>query len=454
MNQVPVGRSIAHAYGFLFGRILTIVALSWVAGLFFAGLRFGLFQAGPISQPIGDHLQTVAIHLAGLLGALALVSIIALPLTREALGSHGKWTLAHFTFAAPEFSLFLALVRLYVVLIAVIAIAVLAVVGAGIGVKLALVQWPAIGKSGVPLALVAPVATCVIASLAVLYAGLRLSFFLYPVAAAEEHASLRSAWALGKGNVLRILLVTLAILIPVYVVVFGCEYALLGQSFLDILGSLASGKAHDADALVMLFLAHAGAISAGAAVLMVVMVSLSAGASAAAYRAVKGIEDHAAPASDDSHGHHDHGHEAPAAAHHDDGHGDHGHGDHGHGGHDDHAAQGDGDHGHDDHGHSEHGHDDHGHDAHGHDEHGHDDHGGHAQDDHANDDHGHDNHGHDEHGHGDHAHAAPDDHDGHGHGDAHGEDAHGHAGHGHGGDDHGHGADHHAHAAEKLDHAA
>ena len=422
MNQVPVGRSIAQAYGFLFGRILTVVSLSWVAAVFFGALRETMFALDPMTMPVIAQPLPALLHLATFLAALLLICAVAIPLTREALGDRGDWTLAHFVIGGREVRLFLALIRLYVVLIAVIVLCVLAVIGAAYGAKAALAQWPAAAQSGLPIEAIARGATIAIATIVALYVALRLSFFVYPVAAAEPHASLRRAWELGGGNVLRILAVVLAIAVPVYALVIAGEYALMGQRLFDTVHSFLTTVPRDMQPMHALFAAHAGAISLGAAVLMVVMAALTAGASASAYRRITGMDvdeqasaDAVVAAPHDDHGHAEEVHVAE----------DHGHDEHGHA-EEAHAAE--------DHGHAEHGH---GEEAHAAEDHGHIEHGHgeetHGAEDHGHDDHGHAEHGHEEHGQGDHVqvHAAEDDvahHDdggGHDTPQAHGEEAHG-----------------------------
>ncbi len=427
MKHVPVGRSIAHAYGFLFGGIVTVVSLSWVAAVFFAALRRAMFAMDPVVMPLAAHPQAALVHAAAFVGALLLICAVAVPLTRTALGERPEWTLAHFVIGGRELRLFLALIRLYLILIAVIALCVLGVAGAAMGAKAALAQWPAVAKSGVPVEAVARGVSIAIAVIVALYISLRLSFFVYPVAAAEPHASLRRAWSLGGGNVLRILAVVLAIVVPVYALVIAAEYALMGQTLIDTAHRFLTTLPRDMLPLHALLAAHAGAISAGAAVVMVVMTALSAGASAAAYLRVTGADAEVLAVAEAlaETAHHDHG-EALAgdAAHDDRGHDDHSHD---HDGHDGHGQEAHGHHGgHDDHGHAE--------DAHGAEDHGH----AHP----APEEHGQDDHGHDEHAHRDdaHMHAAEEDVVHHDAPQPHDEDVHG--------DDHGApGEEPHAHAA-------
>ena len=62
-----------------------------------------------------------------------------------------------------------------------------------------------------PWAAAAFVAFVMVAFVAFYYVYLRLWFFLAPVVVAEKHIDLRRGWRLAKGNVLRILVIVLAV---------------------------------------------------------------------------------------------------------------------------------------------------------------------------------------------------------------------------------------------------
>lgn len=286
MNRIPVGRCIARAYGFLFGRILTVISISWVAAVFFASLRLALFRVGPIPHPIIAHWQPALLHFAGVLGGLLLFSAVAIPLTRAALGRRENWALAQFVIGAPEVRLFFAVLRIYVVMIVLVAICVAAVVGAGMGTKAVMAQWPAAAGTGLPVAAIVRDVVIALAVAVTVYVGLRISFLLYAVAAAEPHASLRRVWSLSAGNVLRILAVVVVVFVPVYALVFGAEYALMGPALIEAGRAVFASAKPDVGPITTLFIAHAQSLSIGAGVLFTVLAALGAGGSAAGYLAL------------------------------------------------------------------------------------------------------------------------------------------------------------------------
>lgn len=386
MNKVSVGRSIARAYGFLFGRIFTIAGLSWVGVLFYAALSFVLLQrmgAMPAeavrAAAMAGHPQAALFHLAIALSGLLIVAGIAVSLSRAALGEGGGFKIAHFTIGGRELRYFLAMLRLYVLVIVLAAAGAFAVKYMPAGVEMATVQLPQLAQW--PVLHAAHIAVAALTAVLILFAMLRFGFLLIPVAAVEEHASLARAWSLSGGNTWRILAVMLAVLLPAYALLFAGEYALLGQPLLDAYRGLFAAWPNGRGAVLQFYMGHGGIFAAGAGVKLALVLSLLTGAGAAAYRTLTGADESAMEMS----GMADRGHDMQ-------GHDDRGHDVHGHE-----------EHGHDMHGHDANGHDDHGHDAHGHDDHGHNGHEIHGHEDHGHDAHGHEEHGHDDHGHAHHA---------------------------------------------------
>ncbi|HEX4303108.1 MAG TPA: hypothetical protein VHZ78_09965 [Rhizomicrobium sp.] len=442
MEKVPVGRSISHAYEFLFGRVFQIIGTAWLPALLYAaGTYFWLQNAVSWMAPLSHDQATLTRGIAATAGfaGLALVTraVLGISLTQEALGIRHDIQFAHFVVGPREIRLVFAQIRLmllvlvlYVVTIAVIVLG----IGAAIKYGTKIPHVPMVG--GTSLVVIGAVIAAVLLYVAFVLTVLKLSFLINAVASVERHASIRRGWHLASGSGWRILIVLLSVGLPLAVVAWGAMYFMLGSGLAGV-AHAAPGVAR-MHALLQFYADNAAVIAIIAGIGTVVGSALLAGATAAAYRTVTGHEE-PEPADDDAlvapllapvvvpavvheeeplpavpdHGHEDHGH-----GHHghqeDHGHKDHGHDDsHGHGGHEDHGHK---DHGHgDSHGHREdaHGHDDDesdddesdddGDDSHD-DGHGHDDHGHKSHDDHGHGGHGHDDHGHGDHGH--HTHAA------------------------------------------------
>ena len=432
MSKVPVGASIAHAYGFLFGRFFQIIGTAWVPALMY-GLGYFVFLGAfqPSAQPPNPAVLAVP-ALCAFVFFLVIRSVLGISLTQEALGVRKDLTLAHFVIGPRELRLFFGYLRFYVVFFVVYALVVAVSLGAlFLAGKYGAGLLPKMAAGGKPVAVLAAAALAVVLAAWFVLSMLRLVFLLAPIASAEHRTRLSRAWSLTRGSTLRILVVLIGTFLPAMIAIGVAAYYLIGPAEFGALGqALQHMKPGNPPPLAGFLSRHAPMLSLIVGVSAAINGALLAGASACAYRTVTGhedpeLEDDAAlvapllePAEAHSH------HEEPATDHGHGGHEDHGHGaheDHGHGGHENHGhgheeprgdddpetpAEGRGHDSHDDNGHGHGngghaGHDDHGHGSHG-DDGGHDSHGHHAQVDHGEGGHG--GHGHADHGHADHGH--------------------------------------------------
>jgi hypothetical protein len=431
MTKVPVGRSIAHAYEFLFGRFFQIIGTAWLPALVY-GVGYYLVlehaQAWVNSGDPASLMRMGGLVVLALLAAVLIHAVIAVSLTQEALGVRKDLTLAHFVVGPRELRLFFGLL-LYFLLFAVLYTLVVVVCfglvmaaqkyGAGLAPNLIL--------HGSPAAVVGAAAIAAIVLAWFWLSMLRLLFLLAPIASVEHRLRLGRAWQLTRGSTFRTFIVLVVVFVPVMIV------AWTANRFVLHIGPMTALQPH-ADPMAVLtqvlafYGANAGSLAIVAGGLAVLNGALLAGASAAAYRTLTHHEE-AEPEDDTPL-------VAPLLVAEEPRHGEDGHGAHNETvAHDEHHGNG----GHDDH-HRDH-HADH-HDAQG-EEAGHDDHHGHSEghgDSHAHSDGGTDS------GHGGHAHA-----------DAHGTGAHGDGDHQ---DDHDHGGDgngdhqHDDHDQNGLDHDA
>ena len=230
MAKISVRHGIARAYGFLFGRLFRIIGLSWLPAVFYA------VAATFLIQRMSGAMQTAVPADDGLLGEYAfayffalvvvtafLGAVIAVPLTREALGRHEEPVAVHFVVGGREFRLFFALLRFYaietVVLVAMvfaagIAVTTLARAGAG---NLH-VDW-----AGVPFQTWLNIAAGLLGSLVFLLLATKLGFLLTPVASLEKHAKLGRAAQLSRGNFWRLAFVYVVVGLPATLVLVACE---------------------------------------------------------------------------------------------------------------------------------------------------------------------------------------------------------------------------------------
>ncbi len=284
MEKIPVGKSIGGAYGFLFGRCLTILCLSWLPALIYAGVRLAFVRhaaPGMMDAMNGGHqaAQAHLLYLAFFLFALLMVAVIALPLNREALGLGGERVLARLVIGGRELRLFAAYIRFEILFIALIAAMVLGVIGVHLAMKAAEAQWPVLAQYGVPHGV--HLAVVLLAVLLALFVVLRLSFLIGPIAAAEDRALLARAWSLSAGNFWRMLAIFVAIIAPLVIVLVCANYAVVGSSLHMV---FADGPRPDFHLMFDTMMPHAPALVAIGVTGLVIACALFAGASAVAYR--------------------------------------------------------------------------------------------------------------------------------------------------------------------------
>src|SRR6202789_898706 len=299
MGKIPVGRTIARGYGFLAGQLGTVLGLGWLPAAFYAAAAwFCLERMGAAMQlatpSSAAFNQFTAVDFLALLVATALlVPTVALPFTQAALGLKQERVAAHFVFGMGEARLFLALLRFFAVVIAVLAALAFACQTAiGIGLP-----EPGTGRAGFAMPVewygIAPriwlegAAACLL-SAGYLFLKVRLGFFLPASAAAEEKVTLGRAWVLSRGNSWRLAIVSLAIATPAVLVLGAAVYAIEGDSLGDVLRTAWSRvPSEGVSALYRLQYDHALALAGVGAVALVVMNALFAGASAAAYQTIR-----------------------------------------------------------------------------------------------------------------------------------------------------------------------
>lgn len=275
MAKITVRHSVAQAYGLLFGRPLTIVGLTWLPAVFYglgaSYLITRMIGAMAVAVPSANGLlgQYAFFYFVALLAATAFFgALIAVPLTREALGLREDFAAAHLVLGAREARLFLALLRHYAILVAgLVALALGAGVAISQGARLAPQMGLAAGWLGIPLE---TWLNSVAGALAVIFfsvCSVRFGFFLDAVAAVEERVTLRRAAHLARGNFWSVTAVSLIVGVPIAALALACEMTFAG------LGSSGLGLAP----------ADAGPFAAILTVGLVALHALLAGASAGAY---------------------------------------------------------------------------------------------------------------------------------------------------------------------------
>jgi hypothetical protein len=231
-GRVPVGRTIAHSYGFAFGNIVNNLGAIWmpVAILYALYFLFAKQYMAAVLQ-IGTHDPgSMFAALPVLLGAAVVVFLLLVPqiaaLAREALGLRTGSAFLQFPFGADTWRLTGAYLLFYVVLIVLYVLLIICSLVLGIAARSLGGQVPpaALGLIGLAVALFV---LC-----AIFYITVRMSFLLPPVVVAEKKISLIRTWELTKGNFWRLLAIIVVLLLPFLIAEIAYIHFVFGNTLL------------------------------------------------------------------------------------------------------------------------------------------------------------------------------------------------------------------------------
>lgn len=234
-NKIPVGATIARAYGFAFGNIVNNLGAIWIPAAILYALAY-LFHAQYMSATLNLMTHDPLLMLTGMRFLLVafVVSFVLLTaqiaaLTKEALGLRTGNPFLQFPFGAAMWRLIGAWLLYFLVMIVIYVGAILAGIAGGAIVAIAGAQMGATGKLITGLVVLAYV---IVVLCGFFYIAIRLSFLLGPVTVAEQRVSLIRAWQLGRGNFWRMFAIFLSFFIPLLVLEFAFLYATYGNAFL------------------------------------------------------------------------------------------------------------------------------------------------------------------------------------------------------------------------------
>lgn len=234
-GKIPVGATIARAYGFAFGNILNNLGAIWVPVAILYGLLFyfrGAYMNATtafMSHDFETIRRVLPFIFAGYAIMFVLLTAQVAALTKEAMGLRRGSAWLQFPFGAAMWRLLAGYIALFMVCVVLYFVMILAIVLGGIigGVTAKL----AAGHSapmlvGVAIGIFAFVIAC-----AFIYSVVRLSFLLAP-AAVDGPRALRRGWELTRGNFWRIFVMGLTIFIPLLIVEGVYLYFVMGPDML------------------------------------------------------------------------------------------------------------------------------------------------------------------------------------------------------------------------------
>lgn len=221
MAKIPVGETIANAYSFAFKHAPTNLAVAWIPLLLPAIASQLLMHYYPLQLPPpgADPATVIRMGFGGarmlllLFSFLCVFAQIAL-FTREALGLRKGSAFLQNPFGASTWRALLAMLLLIVAFIGIYIAVLVASIAGGVAIGIAARFLPDLGAYARPVFVIVILALAVAVPVVWTYVVLRLTFLVIPVAVAEEQVSLSRAWELARGNVGRIFVVWLSVVIP------------------------------------------------------------------------------------------------------------------------------------------------------------------------------------------------------------------------------------------------
>jgi hypothetical protein len=283
MDQVPVWKSIAHAYGFLFRRLPAIVGLSWLPAVFYAGAAYlCLARLGNVtSMPHNSASLYSFLDVFALFVATAFCSAaIGVALSRAAMADSFERVGIYFVFGKREWRLFTALLSFYAitaaVLLGVTLVCGLAIVEAATHLRGA--EW-----FGLPAFLILDAGFAALGILLFVLLTVRYGFLLAADAAMDGRPGPGRNAAMIRGNFWRTLAVFLGMAAPAYIALTYLELAFGGGALGDAFGAARTGAA--------ISFAHPDVLAAIWAGALVVFNALFAGASSVMYEHVAAAAD-------------------------------------------------------------------------------------------------------------------------------------------------------------------
>lgn len=228
MKKIPVGQTIAEAYRFTFASLDRIIGVIWLPIIV---LTIGdYFVAGPYltgmanAMDSGDTAQLlplVARQITYGFVQLVLLAIIGVAITREILTPLKRPLFLRFSLGLTELRVVVAIVGLYALFFLVGFICM--VLGMMLSGSVPL-PGMAPGQRAIGFAALIALLFCPV----LIYGFVRLAYFIVPSVVLEGKYGLERSWQLAKGNVGRIILIGLAVAVPLLIVAFLLQAAVLG----------------------------------------------------------------------------------------------------------------------------------------------------------------------------------------------------------------------------------
>ena len=256
MKKIPVGQTIAEAYRFTFARVEHVIGVIWLPVLIMT--VGGYFVSGPYLTAEAAMLDTGDVAQLGPVTAslfafeivcLVMTAVIGVAVTREILSPLKRPLFLRFSLGATEMRLTGALVALFVLMILFFLVCVVIAVVAGLALNSAMSATPGLTGAQRAIGLGALIAVCL--SPVLIFLVVRLGFLVVPSVVMEGKFGIERSWQLTRGNVWRIIAISLAVVLPLLIVMAGIEIAILGPDYfhnsMGVLGDKAAQARQSAE---------------------------------------------------------------------------------------------------------------------------------------------------------------------------------------------------------------
>ena len=212
MNKIPVGKTVAFAYNFLFTRFGAVVGIAALPALLAAVVDYLVRSYISTEQTQSAAGVNLLISIAGMGTTIFIWAVTSVGITRAALGQPLGHSSYYFPVGATELRMFGAMLRFW---LGVIALLFLASLLSGFAFMLAGVPLDGSSEPEPSGALfVAGIITWAAFGYA-FYTIVRMGFLLSPTVVCENKALQRSN-DLTRGNFWRIVAILLALILPIF----------------------------------------------------------------------------------------------------------------------------------------------------------------------------------------------------------------------------------------------
>ena len=253
MKKIPVGQTIASAYRFAFVELERVIGVTWLPIIALTVIDYfingAILTSRATSLDTGDASQlgpVLASQLGYLMVALLLKAVIAVAICREILAPLQRPLWLRFSIGSAEFRFIGTMLGLG----AIVAVVVLALVTGAMALS-GFVAVPGLPKGQAALGLAGLIG--IVLSPALIYLFVRLGTLALPSVVTGPGVGLDRSWQLLKGNVGRMLLISLAVTLPLLLIYLAAYVAIVGPETLnphvELMGDAAAQLRHQTEVM-------------------------------------------------------------------------------------------------------------------------------------------------------------------------------------------------------------